>query len=153
MTDHVVDLTTSAATARHARELFKAGYCCSQSVLLAIAKHQGVDTSLLTALATGFCGGIAQSRHMCGAVTGAIMGLGLVNGVQAPGESRDANYQAVRALLAGFEAQFGSTNCFDLTNCNFTTPEGQAKFQAEKINIRCEAFVEQATRLALEAVK
>jgi hypothetical protein len=81
------------------------------------------------------------------------MGLGLVNGVQTPGESRDANYQAVRALLAGFEAQFGSTNCFDLTDCDFTTPEGQAKFQAEGVVQKCLEYVEQATRLALEAAE
>ncbi|MCD4684320.1 MAG: C-GCAxxG-C-C family protein [Anaerolineae bacterium] len=154
MTDRSADLTTPAATAQHARELFaSSGYYCAQSVLLAIAEHQGVDTALLPAISTGFCSGLARTNGVCGAVTGAIMGLGLVNGMHTPTDDRAANYQAVSTLLETFEAQFGSTNCFTLTDCDLATPEGQTKFRADGVGEKCLDYVEQATRLALEAAE
>lgn len=153
MTDPSTDRTTPAA-AQYARDLFESsGYYCAQSVLLAIAKHQGVDSTLLPAIATGFCSGVARTSGMCGAVTGAIMGLGLVNGMRAPGDDRDANYRAVTTFLAAFEAHFGSTNCRDLTGCDLGTAEGQAKFRADGVMAKCLDYVEQATRLALEAAE
>lgn len=154
MTDHASDPSTPIAAARHARELFESsGYYCAQSVLLAIAKHQGIDSTLLPAIATGLCSGLARTSGMCGAVTGAIMGLGLVNGMYSPTDDRDANYRVVNKFLAAFEVQFGSTNCRTLTDCDLATPEGQEKFRADGVFAKCLDYVEQATRLALDAAE
>ncbi|MBN1966105.1 MAG: C_GCAxxG_C_C family protein [Anaerolineae bacterium] len=129
---------------------FAEGYYCAESVLLAIAEYRGITSAVLPQIATGFCSGMADTCGTCGAVSGAIMGLGLINGVGAPGGSRAANYTAVRAFLRAFADQFGATNCLTLTGCDLGTPEGQADFRARNVGAQCAEFVGTATRLALE---
>jgi len=135
------------------RELFSDQYFCAESVLLAIAAHQGIESELLLPLATGFCSGVAQTRGMCGAVSGAVMGLGLINGRRAPSDDRTANYAAVRKMVEAFEAQHHTVNCYELTGCDLGTPEGQAQFRATNMKSRCTDYVAEATRLALEAIE
>jgi C_GCAxxG_C_C family probable redox protein len=141
--------------ARRSRELFAStiGYYCAESVLLAVAESQGTQSEIIPRIATGFCSGMAHTCGLCGAVSGAIMGIGLLNGVRTPGDNRTANYAAVQKLLAQFEAEFGSTNCRELTGCDLGTPEGQAQFRASKQGERCADYVEEATRLALSVVE
>lgn len=146
-------MNTIDHAARRARALFESGdYYCAESVLLAIAAHQGIESALLPQIATGFCSGMARTCGLCGAVSGAVMGLGLVNGRQKPGDDRAANYDVVRAFLAAFSARHGSTNCFELTDCDLDTPAGQQKFRDENVAARCADYVEQAVQLALDAV-
>jgi C_GCAxxG_C_C family probable redox protein len=140
--------------ASRSRELFgSVGYYCAESVLLAIAEHQGLQSEIIPRIATGFCSGMAHTCGLCGAVSGAIMGIGLVNGVRTPADDRTANYTAVQKLLAQFEATFGSTNCRELTGCDLGTPEGQAQFRASGQGERCTDYVFEATRLALSAAE
>jgi C_GCAxxG_C_C family probable redox protein len=54
-------------------ELFTSGYFCAESVLMAIAESQGIQSDLIPKIATGFCSGIARTGSICGAVCGAIM--------------------------------------------------------------------------------
>lgn len=137
--------------AARSREHFSGGYYCAESVLLAIAEHQDIKSNVMPQIATAFCSGMADTCGMCGAVTGALMGLGLINGVGAPGGSRAANYAAVQTFLAAFEAAYGSTNCQTLTGCDLGTAAGQAAFRANNIGARCLEYVGTATRLALTA--
>ncbi len=135
--------------ARRSVELFESGFYCAESVLLAFAKSRGIESDLLPAIATGFCSGIANSSGMCGAVSGAIMSLGLGRGRRAPSESVEPTYAAVQALLAQFADRFGSTNCLELCGCDLNTEAGQARFEATGQGERCARYVEQATRMAL----
>jgi C_GCAxxG_C_C family probable redox protein len=136
------------------RELFvSVGYYCAESVLLAIAESQGVQSDVIPRIATGFCSGMAHTSGQCGAVSGAIMGIGLANGVRAPDDSRAANYAAVQKLLAGFEEKFGSINCRELTGCDLGTPEGQEQFRASGQAEHCHDYVEEAVRLVLSALE
>jgi C_GCAxxG_C_C family probable redox protein len=142
----------SEQAARRGRELFASdGYYCAESVLLAVAESQGIQSDVIPQIATGFCSGMARTCGMCGAVSGAIMGIGLLNGARLPGDSREANYAAVQKLLAGFEEKFGSTNCLELTGCDLGTPEGQAQFRATGQGEHCNDYVEEAVRLVLSA--
>ena len=47
-------------------ELFASGYCCSESVLTAVAESKGISSDLIPKVATGFCGGIAHTCNICG---------------------------------------------------------------------------------------
>ena len=143
------------STAKKGRTLFESGdYYCAESVLLAIAEHQGVQSELLTQVATGFCSGMARTGGLCGAMTGGVMGLGVVNGRRAPGDDRSANYDATQRFIASFEARFGSKTCYELTGgCDFNTPEGQAKFRDENVMAHCLDYGENAIRLALHAAQ
>ncbi|MBN1966106.1 MAG: C_GCAxxG_C_C family protein [Anaerolineae bacterium] len=131
------------------KELFASPLCCSESVLKAIAEARGVDSALIPRLATGFCGGIGRTGGPCGALTGAIMGLGLIAGRDTGEEPRGAFDATVQELIAGFEAAFGAINCLDLTGCSLLTDEGRAAFHAQNQHDRCADYVGEATRLAL----
>jgi C_GCAxxG_C_C family probable redox protein len=137
---------------QRSRDLFEAGFYCAESVLLAIAEHQHIESDVLPQVATGFCGGMSRLCGPCGAVTGAIMGLGLALGRHTPNESVDATYDAVRHLIQAFEEQFGSFNCQELTGVDLGTPEGQEQFRASGQFAKCLKYVEEATRLALEQI-
>jgi C_GCAxxG_C_C family probable redox protein len=141
------DLTEPAA--QRARELFESGYYCSESVLLAIAESQGIQSDLIPRIATGFGAGIARTGRTCGALSGAICGLGLVLGRNRPDEPPDKLYAAVQTLLSAFEAKYGSLDCRALIEIDLTTPEGRAEFRAQGKIASCLDYAEEAARLAL----
>ena len=53
---------------RRSLELFHGGFCCSESVLLALTERLGLQSELVPRIATGFCGGMAHAGSVCGAV-------------------------------------------------------------------------------------
>src|SRR5512137_1149466 len=91
-------------------ELFRSGFYCAESVLQAVAESQGIRSELIPRIATGFCSGISRTGGMCGAVSGAIMGINLAAGRNSPGESIETSYALTRELVRRFEKQFGSVN-------------------------------------------
>ena len=132
--------------------LFDSGLYCAESVLLAVAEAQGVECKLIPRIATGFCSGVARSCGMCGAVSGAILAIGLAMGRSSADESVELAYEAVRLVLDGFESEFGSSNCQSLLGCDLGTAEGQRVFQEQELCSNCRKYVAQATELALEAI-
>jgi C_GCAxxG_C_C family probable redox protein len=141
-------------TAQRARELFTTtGFYCAESVLIALAEQQGIQSEIIPKIATGFCSGMARTCGQCGAVSGAVMGIGLARGRSTPQQPIDPTYIAVHSFLNQFQAQFGSLNCQELTGCDLGTPDGQAAFRAGNVIVRCNEYVEQAARLAGEIIK
>ena len=51
---------------------------------------------------------------MCGAVSGAIMGINLVAGRSSPSESIERCYILTQKLINQFEKQYGSVNCLPI---------------------------------------
>ena len=118
-----------------AKDLFLSGYNCAQSVLLSFADDLKFSKELAQKLAAGFGGGMGKQQETCGAVTGAIMVLGLLKGeeVNNNDELKSASYGAVKELTRAFVAEYNTTKCRDLIGCDLNTPEGEAKFKEEKI--------------------
>jgi C_GCAxxG_C_C family probable redox protein len=106
---------------RRSGELFESGLYCAESVLLAIAEGKGIKSDVIPGIATGFCSGMSRTCGLCGAVSGAIMGINLLHGRSAPDRSVDENYALVRKLIRMFEDTFGSSNCMQLTGCDLST--------------------------------
>ncbi len=131
---------------QHSRTLFTNGYCCSESVLIALAHHAGRDPDPLVALASGFCGGIAGTRQTCGAVTGAIMGLGLLLGPVEPHASHATIEATACQFMRRFRAEFGSLACGDLLAGNIAA-------QARQPDASCADYVGEAVRLALDVLE
>lgn len=130
-------------------ELFDSGFCCGESVLLAVAEARGIRSELIPGIATGFCSGIARTCGLCGAVSGAIMAIGLSLGRSKPDQSVEETYDAVRELVHSFEARFGSANCLELTGADLGTEEGQNAYRASNQGQECTQYVEEATRMAI----
>ena len=118
-----------------ARELFLSGYNCAQSVLLSFSGDLKYSRELAQKIAVGFGGGMGKQQETCGAVTGAIMVLGIMKGedVNNNDELKEGSYASVKELSNQFTAQFGTTKCMDLIGCDLNTPEGSARFKEEEI--------------------
>ena len=117
--------------ALRSKTYFESGLYCAESVLQAIADESGISSEYIPRIATGFCGGMALTGGLCGALTGGIMALGLLYGRNNGTESRDDVYDRTRRLIEAFEDRFGATNCTSLLGCDISTPEGLAIFESK----------------------
>lgn len=132
----------------HAARLFAEGHFCAEAVLMAGAKHLGIRSDVMPAIATGFCSGLARTSGLCGALSGGVMVLGLAYGRERAGESVEQSYAATRALIEAFRAEFGATGCSELLGCDLGTPEGQQAFRVQRLGERCLRYTAAAARLA-----
>jgi C_GCAxxG_C_C family probable redox protein len=130
-------------------ELFKSGFFCAESVLVAIAESRGIQSDWIPKIATGFCSGIARTGGMCGAVSGAIMGINLVAGRSSPSESMEFSFTLTQKLVSQFEGQFGSVNCRQLIGCDLASEAGQRTFMENNLMERCYQYAAEATRMAI----
>lgn len=135
-------------TAERAVALFGGGYCCSEAVLLAFSELAGVRSDLIPAMATGFCGGLARTGNVCGAVCGAIMVIGLVTGRRTPTDSRQKNHALVRMLITQFEAKYGSIICRELTQIRRELAAAGNPATDTHPRMKCSDLVAEAARLA-----
>lgn len=147
-----MDENTETRAGAAALQHFKDGLYCAESVLVALARRQGIDSPDLPAIATGFCSGLGQTAGPCGAYTGAVMGLGLAFGRDSERESVEQAYAAVKTLTQRFATEFGSTNCAELLGCDLGTPEGRQAFDEGKLYRRCMTYTERAADLAAELI-
>ena len=142
----------SEQASQRSRELFQSGFFCAESVLQAIAENQGIRSDLIPRIATGFCSGISRTGGMCGAVSGAIMGINLVAGRNSPAESLELSYTLTQKMISLFERQFGSSNCRQLIGCDFATEAGQRYFVENHLMESCLQYAAHATRMALALI-
>lgn len=142
----------SEEAASKSRELFESGLYCAESVLISLAEGQGIKSDLVPRIATGFCSGVSRTCGTCGAVSGAILGLGLAVGRDSPDESVEECYALVNELVDGFQAKFWSINCAQLTGCDLATDEGQRAFEEQGQIERCFQYVEEAARMAMRMI-
>jgi C_GCAxxG_C_C family probable redox protein len=119
---------------------------------MAMAESQGIQSDLIPRIATGFCSGISRTGGMCGALSGAIMGINLATGRNLPGESRELNYSLVRRMIDQFEEQHGPSDCPQLLGCDLATEAGQKHFKENNLIERCGQYVDTATRMALSLI-
>ncbi len=132
---------------------FRQGFSCSQAVAAAFAADYGLDKEAALRLAQGFGGGIARTADWCGALTGAILIIGLKHGRTRAEDAaaRDKTYALVKELLARFTAKRGQVKCRDLLGFDLSTPEGQRKVDELKLHqTKCEDFVRDAAAILEE---
>lgn len=85
--------------AERARELFLEGCNCAQAVFLAFAEEK-MDRDTALKIASGFGGGMAGMRNVCGAVNGMFMAYGLLCGPADPTD-RAAKAKSYETLQIG----------------------------------------------------
>ena len=130
-------------------ELFRSGFYCAESVLLALAESQRIQSDLIPRIATGFCSGVSRKGYMCGAVSGAIMGINLLAGRCSPSDSLESCYALTQKMIDLFEQQYGSVNCGQLIACDLGTEEGQRFFLDNQLMEHCHQYAEGATTIAI----
>ena len=132
---------------------FQRGYNCSQSVFAAFSDDFGLDQELALRVAAGFGGGMGRRGDTCGAVSGAIMAIGLKYGTSDPQDkaTKERAYQMVRTFFERFQERNGAVRCKDLLGVDMSTPEGHALAKAEGLTTqRCPKFVGDAAEILEE---
>ena len=112
------------ARSEKAKELFKQGYNCSQSVLGVFCEELGLDFETAMKISSSFGGGMGRMRLVCGAASGMFMLAGLQNGSSTPhdNDGKMANYVFVQDLAGQFKGKYGSLICAELLGL---APKGQ----------------------------
>jgi C_GCAxxG_C_C family probable redox protein len=97
-------------------ELFRSGFHCSQAVLAPFSEEFGLPRETALKITCPFGGGLGGYGRTCGALTGAMMVVGLKYGTTIPTdlEAKKLSREKTRALIETFEKAHGSCNCNDL---------------------------------------
>ncbi len=114
---------------RKAVNLFESGFACSQAVLCAYSDLFGLNEELALKVAGGFGAGIGGSANLCGAVSGAIMVLGLkYSSTECTDKEKKAkNYQIAKSFMDSFENEKGNLLCKNLLGYDISIPEIKEK--------------------------
>lgn len=115
---------------------FDEKYNCAESVL-----KSNID-EVNTSIATPFGGGIANTNHICGAITGGLMVLGIKYGRNNNIDSQDHVKKLSKELIIKFQKKFNNTICNSLTLCDLFTQEGKEKFKLPERREKCRQFVD-----------
>jgi C_GCAxxG_C_C family probable redox protein len=138
------------AKAEDAVALFQQGFTCSQALLSVFAQDFGLDRDMALRISQGFGAGIAYTDDTCGAVSGAIMVIGLRYGRIRADDivAKEKTYAVVREFLREFKKRNGSVDCTGLLGYNLSDPQQVAEVKKNKVVMaRCPAFVRDAVKL------
>jgi C_GCAxxG_C_C family probable redox protein len=137
-----------------ASEYMKKGYNCAQSVIKAYAGDVGMNEEDGVKMASVLGGGIGRTGHICGAVSGAALVIGMKFGStdNTNIHSRDKAYQKAKELLEKFAAQNKSVLCKDLLGYDISTKEGLKQARESGVMAqKCPLFVLSAAKI-LESI-
>ena len=90
---------------------------------------------------------MARRGEICGAVTGALLVLGLERGADEP-SGKQAIYELSQEFMRLFEQKHGTLLCRDLLGCDVSTEEGWQKVKATgKSTTVCPVLVRDAAEI------
>lgn len=136
-------------------QMFEEGYSCSQALLAAFAPRYGLDRQTALKLASPFGGGIGRLGLNCGAISGALMVIGLYGGRTDPDdeETRDRNEALVREFMDRYRKENGAIMCNDLTGVDINDPEARvAGKEAGVFDRVCPNLVRHAATVVQELI-
>jgi C_GCAxxG_C_C family probable redox protein len=135
-----------------ALEYFKGSYNCAQAVLRTVLEEKGIFFKEAPAVANAFGGGIIGRGEVCGAVSGAIMAIGVLSSSNGSDiiEQKKIAREKSEEFYERFEVIFGHSSCNGLIGIDPNDPD--AKQKASEAGIyreNCPKFVAQATSIVL----
>lgn len=135
-----------------AQALFDGPYNCAQAVLVPFAERFGLPRETALKLGTPFGGGIGHSGQVCGAVSGAMMAIGLAQGTAVGDKAqKDACYALVQAFHKRFLALHSAVTCPGLLGLDLGDPaELERAREMGVFHSRCPAFVGDAVVITAE---
>ena len=116
---------------------FNEGFNCAESVAKALCEALGLDVKCAVKAATPFGGGVGGRGYLCGAVTGAVIALGLCKGRGAEEEDRRVCTKIARRFVDDFLNEFSTVLCRDILGVDLTTPEGSKKHKEYLRDEKC----------------
>lgn len=133
-----------------AAECFNNGFNCSQAVFSAYTEEFGIEKEQALKIACAFGGGMARMGNTCGAVTGAMMAIGLKYGKSKAEDdaARDKTYSTVKDFVNEFKLRNSSIVCRELLGFDLNNPEEMAAFKEKNPGVNpCPKFVKDAVEI------
>ena len=137
-------------------EYFKQDYNCAQSVLLTMQEYYGFrQNTLIPKIATAFGGGIGRRGSLCGALTGAIMAIGLKHGTNKTVlKEKEKAYEIALKFYDRFVEECGSPFCRELIGYDLTDPKDLEKMRKSSVREQqCCNFVKSAVEILIDLEK
>lgn len=139
---------------KKASEIHERGFNCAQSVLLSLSDLTGLDERASLAIAGGFGGGM-RAAEVCGAVSGAVMAIGLVfpftDGEDAAAKDRIASL--TREFHKRFKEQNKTIICRNLLGYDMEKPEEMEKVKELGLIAQvCPVMMDSAEAIAREII-
>ncbi len=108
-----------------AEELFRSGCNCSQAVVAAFEDVTGFDRETSMKVASALGGGMCRMREVCGAVSGAMLVLGMAcgDGADTDHAKKADLYKTGQEFAERFKAEMGSIVCRELLRL----PDGKSE--------------------------
>ncbi len=117
-----------------AKEYYSNNFNCSQAVFTTFAVEHGIDEKLALRIATDFGGG-ARKGEMCGAVSGALMVLGLLYGhsESSDSEAKSKAYAISEEYMNRFISKNGSVVCRELLGYDLSKPDEREQIMEKNL--------------------
>jgi len=131
----------------------ESGFSCAQAVLTAFSREAGISEEMSNRLACAFGGGIARRSLTCGAISGALMVIGMKygNAKAEDKESKELTYAKANEFCRLFIEKHGSINCAELTGCDLATEEGRKYFKEHMLaTLKCANFVKDTSDILVK---
>lgn len=140
-------------------QVMEKSHNCAQSTFYALSEQFGLGgDDVLKALTP--LPGIAERGETCGAITGALMAMGMIYGRDQldDWEKYRSSLVPTNAFCEKFESEMGTTSCCEIqekafgTSFNLMDPEQLQEFQRAGATTKCTKVVQKACRLAAEII-
>ena len=129
---------------------FMCGFTCSSAVFSAFSGELELDNEMAKKIACGFGAGISKTGNICGAVSGAVLVIGLKYGKAKQGDdaATDKTRTIVREFMKEFTKRHGSVNCTELLGFNLSNPDEYEKAHEMKLFMtKCPDLVRDAAAI------
>ncbi len=136
-------------------EYYSHNFNCAQGVFTAYATEHGIDEKLALRLAANFGGG-ARKGEMCGAVSGALMVLGLLYGhsESSDTETKANAYAMAEKYMNGFIKENGSVVCRELLGYDLSKPDEREKIMENNLfQTICPEMIRSSVRILDEVLE
>jgi len=138
-----------------ATKLHDSGFNCAQAVFCSLTDITGLDEKTALSITGGFGGGM-RAAEVCGAVSGAVMALGMAFPYNDSTDmaAKDKINDLTREFHARFKKEYGSIICRNLLGYDMTTEEGVALIKETGVNKKvCPEVIEGAAKIARDIIK
>lgn len=108
-----------------------------------------IKDSALPQLASGFGGGIGHKGSICGALTGAVMAIGMKMGRTDPKDRKTLQkvYDKCQGFWSQFEKEFGNINCYNIIGIHLDNEEERQRWLAAGGREKCGDLVEKTAHI------
>ncbi|MDL2217788.1 C-GCAxxG-C-C family protein [Christensenellaceae bacterium OttesenSCG-928-M15] len=138
------------AKATQAVACFHNGFNCAQAILSTYCEALGLDKETALKLSCGLGAGMGRLGHVCGAVSGAYLLLGLKYGQAQSNdkEAKEKTYALVQEFSKKFKERNGTTICRDLLGVDLLLDD--KVLAAERVKEVCPKIMQYAAEIIEE---